>query len=132
MIMTADPRGILWGRNPVKIRWTQFHWLKVRENALYRRRKETAKKPQWQVVVPRTIRSQIFKACHHHAMAAHQRVVRTAALTKRISNGPECRATWRLGAEGVQHADVARLLSVAMVNYNSPAMAHLTSACQSI
>ncbi len=67
----------------VKILWTQFHWLKIQENVLYRRRKETAANPQWQVVAPKPLRSQIFKACHHHAMAAHQGVVRTAALIKR-------------------------------------------------
>ncbi len=32
---------------------------------------------------PKPLRSQIFKACHHHATAAHQGVVRTAALMKR-------------------------------------------------
>ncbi len=67
----------------VKILRTQFHWLKIQENVLYRRRKETAANPQWQVVAPKPLRSQIFKACHHHAMAAHQGVVRTAALIKR-------------------------------------------------
>ncbi len=64
----------------VKILWTQFHRLKIQEHVLYRRRKETAANPQWQVVAPKPLRSQIFKACHHHAMAAHQGVVRTAAL----------------------------------------------------
>ncbi len=39
--------------------------------------------PQWQVVVPKPLRSQVFKACHHHAMAARQGVVRTTALIKR-------------------------------------------------
>ncbi len=34
-------------------------------------------------MAPKPLRSQIFKACHHHAMAAHQGVVRTAALIKR-------------------------------------------------
>ncbi len=67
----------------VKILWTQFHRLKVQENVLYRRRKEAAADPRWQVVAPKPLRSQIFKACHHHAMAAHQGVVRTAALIKR-------------------------------------------------
>ncbi len=67
----------------VKILWTQFHRLKVQENVLYRRRKEAAADPPWQVVAPKPLRSQIFKACHHHAMAAHQGVVRTAALIKR-------------------------------------------------
>ncbi len=67
----------------VKIQWTQFHRLKTQENVLYRRRKETAANPQWQVVAAKPLRSQIFKACHHHAMAAHQGVVRTPALIKR-------------------------------------------------
>ena len=67
----------------VKILWTQLHRLKVQENVLYRRRKETTANPQWQVVSPKPLRSQIFKACHHHAMAAHQGVVRTAVLIKR-------------------------------------------------
>ena len=67
----------------VKILWTQFHWLKIQENILYRWRKETTANPQWQVVAPKPLRSQIFKACHHHAMAAHQGLVRTAALIKR-------------------------------------------------
>ncbi len=56
---------------------------KVQKNVLYCQRKETAAKPQWQVVAPKPLRSQIFKACHHHAMAVHQGVVRTAALIKR-------------------------------------------------
>ncbi len=67
----------------VQILWTQFHWLKVQENVLYRRTKETTANPQWQVVAPKPLRSQIFKACHHHPMAAHQGVVITAALIKR-------------------------------------------------
>ena len=67
----------------VKILWTQFHRLKIQEKFLYRRRKETAANPQWQVVASKPLRSQIFKACQHHAMAAHQGVVRTAALIKR-------------------------------------------------
>ncbi len=67
----------------VKILWTQFHRLKIQENVLYRQRKETTANPQWQVAAPKPLRSQIFKACHHHAMAAHQGVVRTAALIKR-------------------------------------------------
>ncbi len=67
----------------VKILWTQFRPLRVQENVLYRRRKEAAADPRWQVVAPKPLRSQIFKACHHHAMAAHQGVVRTAALIKR-------------------------------------------------
>ncbi len=67
----------------VKILWTQFHQLKIQEHVLYGRRKETAANPQWQVVAPKPLRSQIFKACHHHAIAAHQGVVRTAALIKR-------------------------------------------------
>ncbi len=67
----------------VNILWTQFHRLKVQENVLYRRRKESAAEPRWQVVAPKPLRSQIFKACHHHAMAAHQGVVRTAALINR-------------------------------------------------
>ncbi len=53
-----------------KILWTQFHRLKIQENVLYRRRKETTANPQWQVVASKPLRSQIFKACHHHAMAA--------------------------------------------------------------
>ncbi len=67
----------------VKILWTQFHRLKVQENVLYRRRKEAAADPRWQVVAPKPLRSQIFKPCHHHAIAAHEGVVRTAALIKR-------------------------------------------------
>ncbi len=67
----------------VKILWTQFRQVKVQANVLYRRRKEAAADPRWQVVAPKLLRSQIFKACHHHAMAAHQGVVRTAALIKR-------------------------------------------------
>ncbi len=67
----------------VKILWTQFHRLKIQENVLYCRRKEAAANPRWQVVAPKPLRSQIFKACQHHAMAAHQGVVRTAALIKR-------------------------------------------------
>ncbi len=67
----------------VKILWTQFHRLNVQENVLYRRRKEAAADPRWQMVAPKPLRSQIFKACHHHAIAAHQGVVRTAALIKR-------------------------------------------------
>ncbi len=39
----------------VKILWTQFHRLKVQENVLYRRRKETAADPRWQVVAPRPL-----------------------------------------------------------------------------
>ncbi len=39
----------------VKILWTQFHWLKVQENVLYRRRKETAANPQRQVVAPKPL-----------------------------------------------------------------------------
>ena len=66
----------------VKILWTQFHRLKVQENVLYRRRKEATANPEWQVVAPKPLRSQIFKVYHHHAMAAHQGVVRTAALIK--------------------------------------------------
>ncbi len=62
---------------------TQFHQLKVQKNVLYRWRKENAANPQWQVVAPKPLRSQIFKACDHHAMVAHQGVVRTAALIKR-------------------------------------------------
>ncbi len=60
----------------VKILWTQCHRLKVWKNVLYRWRKESAanRKP---------LRTQIFKTCHHHAMAAHQVIVRTAALIKR-------------------------------------------------
>ncbi len=75
----------------VKILWTQFHRLKIQENVLYRQRKETAANPQWQVVGPhrKPLRSQIFKACNHHAMAAHQRVVRTAALIKRRFYWPQ-------------------------------------------
>ncbi len=42
--------------------------------------KEIAANLQWQVVAPKPLRSQILKACH---MAAHQGVVRTAALMKR-------------------------------------------------
>ncbi len=67
----------------VKILWTQFHRLKVQENVLYCRRKEAAADPRWQVVAPKPLRFQIFKACHHHAVAAHQGVVRTAALIQR-------------------------------------------------
>ncbi len=66
-----------------KILWTQFHRLKVRENVLYRMRKETAASPQWQMVASKPLQSQIFKACHHHAMAANQGVMRTVALIKR-------------------------------------------------
>ena len=73
----------------VKILWTQFHRLKVQEYSLYRQRKETTANPQWQVVAPKPLRSQIFKACHHHAMAAHQGVVRTAALIKRCFYWPK-------------------------------------------
>ncbi len=57
--------------------------MKVQENVLYRRRKEAAADPRLQVVVSKPLRSQIFKACHHHAIAAHQGVVRIAALIKR-------------------------------------------------
>ncbi len=39
----------------VKILWTQFHRLKVQENVLYRRRKETAAAPRWQVVAPKPL-----------------------------------------------------------------------------
>ncbi len=53
-----------------KILWTQFHRFKIQENVLYRRRKETTANPQWQVVASKPLRSQISKACHHHAMAA--------------------------------------------------------------
>ena len=67
----------------VKILWTQFHRLKLQEHVLYHRRKETTANTQWQVVAPKPLRSETFKACHHHAMAAHQGVVRTAALIKR-------------------------------------------------
>ncbi len=67
----------------VKRLWTQFHRVKVQENILYRRRKETAANAQWEVVAPKPLRSQIFKAYHHHAMAAHQGVLRAAALIKR-------------------------------------------------
>ncbi len=67
----------------VKILWTQFHRLKVQENVLYRRRKEAAADPRWQMVAAKLLRSQIIKACHHRALAAHQGVVRTAALIKR-------------------------------------------------
>ncbi len=67
----------------IKILWTQFQWLKIQENVLYHRRKEITANPQWQVVAPKPLRSQIFKAYHHHAMAAHQVVRRTAALIKR-------------------------------------------------
>ena len=67
----------------VKILWTQFIRLKVQENVLYCRRKEAAADLRWQMMAPKPLRSQIFKACHHHAMAAHQEVVRTAALIKR-------------------------------------------------
>ena len=61
-------------------------WNTVREESAevkIRRRKETAADPRWQVVAPKPLRSQIFKACHHHAMAVHQGVVTTAALIKR-------------------------------------------------
>ncbi len=67
----------------VKVLWTQFHQLKIQENVLYRWRKETTANLRWQVMAPKPLRSQIFKACHHHAMAAQQGVVRTAALMKR-------------------------------------------------
>ncbi len=73
----------------VKILWTLFHRLKVQENVLYRWRKETAANPQWQVVATNPLRSQIFKACHHHAMAANQGVVKTAALIKRCFYWPK-------------------------------------------
>ncbi len=79
---TLDLHGIQSKSAGVNILWTQFHWLKVQKNILYRRRKETAANPQWQVVAPKPLRSQIFKTCHHHAMAANQGVVRTAALIK--------------------------------------------------
>ncbi len=39
----------------VKILWTQFHRLKVQENVLYRRRKETAADLRWQVVAPKPL-----------------------------------------------------------------------------
>ncbi len=44
----------------VKILWTQFHQLKIQEHVLYRRRKETTANPQWQVVAPKSLRSQRF------------------------------------------------------------------------
>ncbi len=64
----------------VKILWTQFHRLKIQENVLYR-----CSQSPIQVVAPKPLRSQTFKGCHHYAMAAHQGVVRTAALIKRCS-----------------------------------------------
>ncbi len=39
----------------VKILWTQFHQLKVQQNVLYRRRKETTANPQCQVVAPKPL-----------------------------------------------------------------------------
>ena len=39
----------------VKMLWTQFHQLKVQENVLYRRKKEAAANPQWQVVAPKPL-----------------------------------------------------------------------------
>ena len=39
----------------VKILWTQFHLLKVQENVLYHKRRETTANPQWQVVANKPI-----------------------------------------------------------------------------
>ncbi len=107
----------------VKILWTQFNHLKIQEKVLHHRRKEIAANPQWQVVAPKPLRSQIFKACHHHAMAAHQVVVRTAALIKRRFYWPRVQKDVNTcGAKDAQLADAARPLYETTVNYNSPDM----------
>ncbi len=58
-------------------------------------------------------------------MAAHQGVVRTAALIKRRFYWP--RKTWKLGVKDVRLVDTVRLPSEDMVKYNNPDTVPLTS-----
>ncbi len=68
----------------VKALWSQYANLKIRTGTLLRRRKNQGIFDDWQVVVPQTIHTRIFQACHHHhKLAAHQGVVHTLSLIKR-------------------------------------------------
>ncbi len=67
----------------VKALWSQYGNLKIRDGALLRRRKNQGLSEEWQIVAPQPIRTNIFQACHHHKLVAHQGVVRTLALIKR-------------------------------------------------
>ncbi len=116
----------------VKILWTQFHRLKVQENVLYRRRKETASDPRWEVVALKPLLSQIFKACHHHAMAAHQGVVRTAALIKRRFYWPGMLKDVEAWCKNARLVDAVKLPLEDMASYNSPGTVPLMSEYQRI
>ncbi len=67
----------------VKALWSQYTNFKIRTGTLFRRRKNHSVFDDWQIVVPQTIRTRIFQACHHHKLAAHQGVVCTLSLIKR-------------------------------------------------
>ena len=116
----------------VKILWTQFHRLKIQENILYHQRKEIAANPQWQVVTPKSLRSQIFKACHQYAMAAHQGVVRTAVLIKRRFYWPRVQKDVETWCKRCTACGRCKATYEATANYSSPDMELSTSKCLSI
>ncbi len=72
----------------IKALWSQYFSLKIRDGILLRHHKNQGSLDEWQVVAPQMIRSRIFQACHHHKLAAHQGVVHTQALIKRLFYWP--------------------------------------------
>ena len=72
----------------VKTLWCQYSNLKIRDDALLGRRKNQGLSEEWQIVAPPLIPTRIFQACHHHKLAAHQGLVHTLALIKKLFYWP--------------------------------------------
>ena len=72
----------------VKNLWSQFPYLRIRDGLLLRRHKNQGRLDDWQVVAPQTIHTKLFQACHHHKLAAHQGIVHTLGLIKRLFYWP--------------------------------------------
>ncbi len=109
-----DLRGTQSERNQQKLKYYGLNST----SSTSRKMSYTARGRILQVVATKPLRYKIFKACHHHAMAAHQGIVRTAALIKRHLTDQECRKTSRHDVKDAQSADAEKPLYEAMVNYN--------------
>ncbi len=74
--------GVLTESAEIKKLWCQYHNLKIQDGALLRCHKNQGANYGW-LVVPQSIHTRIFQACHHHKLSAHQGIVCTLALIKR-------------------------------------------------